>query len=80
MLGGPLNTIEDLFNNEQFVARNYFQEIDHPETGPIKYPGFHNKLYREGAEMPARRRGGAHGRGAGGVRAWADDGWRMWLA
>ena len=56
VLGGPLNTIEDLINNEQFVARNYFQEIDHPETGPIKYPGFHNKLYREGAEMPARRR------------------------
>ncbi len=56
VLGGPLNTIEDLTNNDQFVARKYFQEIDHPETGPLSYPGFHNKLHREGAEMPQRRR------------------------
>ncbi len=56
VLGAPLNTMEDLFNNEQFVARDYFQEIDHPETGAIKYPGFHNRLHREGADMPPRRR------------------------
>ena len=56
VLGGPLNTIEDLVNNPQFVARNYFQEIDHPTTGPIKYPGYHNRMHREGVDFPKRRR------------------------
>ena len=56
VLGGPLNTIEDLMNDEQFVARGYFQEIDHPETGPIKYPGFHFQLHRGEDPMPPRRR------------------------
>jgi crotonobetainyl-CoA:carnitine CoA-transferase CaiB-like acyl-CoA transferase len=57
VLGGPLNSIEDLMNDEQFVHRQFFQEIDHPETGPIKYPGYHFKLHRDGGEpMPKRRR------------------------
>ena len=62
VLGGPLNTIEDLLNDESFVAREYFQEIDHPTTGPVKYPGYHFVLHRpdgeDGAEisMPKRRR------------------------
>ena len=56
VLGGPMNSIEDLMNDEQFLHRNYFQEIDHPETGPIKYPGFHFQLHREEGPMPARRR------------------------
>jgi CoA:oxalate CoA-transferase len=56
VLGGPMNSIEDLMENEQFVARGYFEEIDHPETGPIKYPGYHFKLHREEGEMPKRKR------------------------
>ncbi|MDA1095907.1 MAG: CoA transferase [Chloroflexi bacterium] len=60
VLGGPLNTIEDLINDESFVARDYFQEIDHPVTGPVKYPGYHFKLHRSDGEeaipMPNRRR------------------------
>jgi len=57
VLGGPMNTIEDLMNNEQFIDRGYFQEIDHPETGPIKYPGYHFTLHRdEDQPMPDRKR------------------------
>ncbi len=57
VLGGPMNTIEDLMNNEQFIDREYFQEIDHPETGPIKYPGYHFTLHRgEDQPMPDRNR------------------------
>jgi crotonobetainyl-CoA:carnitine CoA-transferase CaiB-like acyl-CoA transferase len=63
VLGGPLNTIEDLVNDESFVARNFFQEIDHPTTGPVKYPGYHFTLHRpdgeggdDGAELPMPKR------------------------
>jgi crotonobetainyl-CoA:carnitine CoA-transferase CaiB-like acyl-CoA transferase len=33
-----LNTRE-LFDSPQYKARNFFVEIDHPETGPLMYPG-----------------------------------------
>ena len=60
VLGGPLNTIEDLLNDESFVAREYFQEIDHPTTGPVEYPGYHFVLHRpdgeDGAEIPMPKR------------------------
>ncbi len=59
ILGGPLNTIADLLEDPGFEARGFFQEIDHPTTGTIKYPGFHFTIHRDerdGGPMPARRR------------------------
>lgn len=56
VLGGPLNTIEDLVNDPNFQARGFFQEIEHPTTGPIRYPGYQFKLHRGGEAMPPRRR------------------------
>ncbi len=35
----PINNAEDLFNSEHLRAREYFVEVDSPETGPLKYPG-----------------------------------------
>jgi len=37
ILGAPLNTIEDVFNDPHFAERKTFIEIDHPMTGPLKY-------------------------------------------
>lgn len=56
VLGGPLNTIEDLVNDPNFQARGFFQEIEHPTTGAVRYPGYQFKLHREGEPMPPRRR------------------------
>ena len=56
VFGTPLNTTADLLDDENFRARGFFQEIDHPATGPILYPGYHFTLHREGEPMPERRR------------------------
>jgi crotonobetainyl-CoA:carnitine CoA-transferase CaiB-like acyl-CoA transferase len=39
-----------------FVERGFFQQIDHPTTGPLTYPGYHFRLHRPDAPMPLRRR------------------------
>ena len=36
----PLNTAADLFTSAQLAAREFFVEVDHPRTGPLRYPGF----------------------------------------
>lgn len=56
VLGAPLNTIADLLDDPNFREREFFQQIDHPETGPLTYPGYHFTLHREGEPMPPRRR------------------------
>ena len=56
VLGGPINTIADLLADENFTYRRFFQTIDHPETGPVQYPGYHHTLYRDDEPMPKRRR------------------------
>ena len=57
VLGGPLNTVADLMEDGNFAARGFFQEIDHPATGPLRYPGYHATLHRpDGEPMPSRRR------------------------
>jgi crotonobetainyl-CoA:carnitine CoA-transferase CaiB-like acyl-CoA transferase len=40
----PVNNSADLLDNVQLKARDYFVEIDHPETGKITYPGAPFKL------------------------------------
>lgn len=39
VLTGPLNTMEDLANDQHFNDRGAFAEIDHPAAGRLKYPG-----------------------------------------
>ena len=57
VLGGPVNSFDDLFHDEHFQARGFFQEIDHPVTGPLAYLGYHFKAHLDGdAPMPARGR------------------------
>ena len=57
VLGGPINSFEDLKNDEHLQHREFFQEIDHPTTGPISYPGYHVKLhFADGSGLPARKR------------------------
>lgn len=38
-VAGYVATVEDLFASRQFVAREFFQTIDHPATGEARYPG-----------------------------------------
>ncbi len=56
VLGAPINSVADMFEDENFRERGYFQEIDHPSTGPLRYPGYSATLHRPGEPMPARRR------------------------
>ncbi|MBW2623461.1 MAG: CoA transferase, partial [Deltaproteobacteria bacterium] len=37
---GPINTIEDVMKSEQYAVREYFVEVEHPEAGTYKYPGW----------------------------------------
>ncbi len=39
VLSGPLNTMDDLLRDPVFQGRGAFAEIDHPEAGPLTYPG-----------------------------------------
>jgi crotonobetainyl-CoA:carnitine CoA-transferase CaiB-like acyl-CoA transferase len=49
--GGPINSIEDFVTNEHFIARGFFQEIDHPTTGPITYPGYNFRITSDASEV-----------------------------
>ena len=37
---GPVNTVKDVLESEQYAARGYFVEVDHPKAGKHKYPGW----------------------------------------
>ncbi len=39
VLSAPLNTMEDLANDQHFNERGAFAQIDHPAAGSLKYPG-----------------------------------------
>jgi crotonobetainyl-CoA:carnitine CoA-transferase CaiB-like acyl-CoA transferase len=52
LLAGPINTVEDIFNDPHFEYRNYWETIDHPSTGELKYTGRPFKM--SGAELPPR--------------------------
>jgi CoA:oxalate CoA-transferase len=36
---GMVATVADLVDSEQYAAREFWQTIDHPATGPLRYPG-----------------------------------------
>ena len=39
LLAGAVNTVADLLQDPHFQARGVWDTIDHPETGPLQYPG-----------------------------------------
>ena len=39
LLAGPVNTVADLLRDPHFQARGVWDTVDHPETGPLLYPG-----------------------------------------
>ena len=47
---GMVFTPKDLVDSEHLKTREYFVEVDHPKTGPIKYPGVPYKF----SETPCR--------------------------
>ena len=36
---GAINSSEDVFRDPHLRAREFFQTVDHPATGPLEYPG-----------------------------------------
>ena len=36
---GALQSMADVFADRHFASHNYFVEVDHPVTGPLRYPG-----------------------------------------
>lgn len=56
VLGAPFNTVADMLTDPNFVAREFFQTIDHPSTGPVQYPGWHFRMHTDEGPMPPRRR------------------------
>jgi crotonobetainyl-CoA:carnitine CoA-transferase CaiB-like acyl-CoA transferase len=54
VLGAPVNTIADLFSDPHFVERAPWDEIEHPHTGPLAYPG--RPLIMGESARPAPRR------------------------
>jgi len=39
LLAAPVNTTRDLVEDPSFAARGVFEQVDHPATGPVRYPG-----------------------------------------
>jgi crotonobetainyl-CoA:carnitine CoA-transferase CaiB-like acyl-CoA transferase len=39
LLAGAVYTVADVMRDPHFQARNVWETIDHPETGPLQYPG-----------------------------------------
>ncbi len=37
---GPINTVKDVLESQQYAARGYFVEVEHPKAGKYKYPGW----------------------------------------
>ena len=41
---GAINSIDEVFEDKHLQAREYFVEVDHPYTGPLRYPGAQFKM------------------------------------
>lgn len=55
VLGAPFNTTADLLVDSNFVHRQFFQTVEHPETGPMVYPGYQARIHTEPPQPPRRR-------------------------
>ena len=53
LLAGPINTIEDLLDDPHFKERGSWEEIEHPYTGKVTYPGGHIRI-SDSPRLPAR--------------------------
>ena len=40
----PVNTVADVYTTEQYKARGFFEEVEHPQAGTYAYPGVPFKL------------------------------------
>ena len=49
----PVNSPRELFQDPHYQAREFFESVDHPATGPRDYPGFPFRLSK--SEMEVRR-------------------------
>ena len=54
ILAGLLQTTEDLLEDEHHRSRGVWETVDHPETGPIEYPG-RQLVLSETPKAPAAR-------------------------
>ena len=50
VLGAPVNTVGELFDDQSFKEREFFQTIDHPVVGPLTYPGYNFKIHNDDGE------------------------------
>jgi crotonobetainyl-CoA:carnitine CoA-transferase CaiB-like acyl-CoA transferase len=48
---GPVNTLEDLLDDEQLLATGYWTEMDHPTEGRIRMPGIAPRYSRTPPEI-----------------------------
>jgi len=42
--GGPINDIGELLQDKHFEERNFFQQIKHPFSGSLTYPGYNFRM------------------------------------
>ena len=48
---GPVNTLEDLLEDEQLKATDFWKEVDHPTEGRIRMPDIPQRFSRTPAEV-----------------------------
>ena len=51
---GVLNQMDEVFADPHLEYRQYFTEIDHPHTGPLKYPGAQFRMAKLRHAWPPR--------------------------
>ena len=50
----PLNTVADVYAEEQYRSRGFFQNVEHPVAGTHEYPGISYKLSDHQSEIRHR--------------------------
>jgi formyl-CoA transferase len=51
---GPVQDSEDVWRDVQFRTRGCFVEVDHPDIGPVEYPGVPARLSRTPGRVRSR--------------------------
>jgi len=61
VLIAPVWNAEDVLDSEQFASRGYWEDVEHPHLGPIRYPGAFARFSAAPLEkLPAAPALGAH--------------------